>query len=186
MKKNLKYCVIGSGSWATAIIKILSENLREINWYVRNKNNIDYPRDLKEVRVSKPYNMDLEDIFTTTIKGARGGTTKQPMLALPEMAKAITDSTVLMDIFLKVPFFKSALAVKTAVQMNKTVLSVMTQMRNITTAAAFALSNGHMGVGASVADNFEMMLKEMLGKTKNPEEYRKIIQEISCPILEFY
>ena len=69
------------------------------------------------------------------------------------------------------------LAVKTAVQMNKTVLSVMTQMRNISTAAAFALSNGHMGVGASVANNFEMMLKEMLGKTKNPEQYRKIIQE---------
>ena len=42
MKKNLKYCVIGSGSWATAIIKILSENLKEINWYVRNKDNVEY------------------------------------------------------------------------------------------------------------------------------------------------
>ncbi|MBT6636183.1 MAG: NAD(P)-binding domain-containing protein, partial [Flavobacteriaceae bacterium] len=41
-KKNLKYGVIGSGSWATAIIKILSENLQEINWYIRNKNNVDY------------------------------------------------------------------------------------------------------------------------------------------------
>ncbi|MBT7076178.1 MAG: NAD(P)-binding domain-containing protein [Pelagibacterales bacterium] len=42
MRKNLKYCVIGSGSWATAIIKILSENLKEINWYVRNKDNVEY------------------------------------------------------------------------------------------------------------------------------------------------
>ena len=41
-KKKFKYGVIGSGSWATAIIKILSENLQEINWYVRNKNNLDY------------------------------------------------------------------------------------------------------------------------------------------------
>jgi len=133
------------------------------------KNGIQSGRGVVPVRLKTNYNVDMEGIF----KNSDGS----EMLALPEMAKAITDSSVLMDIFLKVPFFKSALAVKTAVQMNKTVLSVMTQMRNISTAAAFAMSNGHMGVGASVADNFEMMLKEMLGKTKNPDQYRKIIEE---------
>jgi len=40
MRKNLKYCVIGSGSWATAIIKILSENLKEINWYGYSKERL--------------------------------------------------------------------------------------------------------------------------------------------------
>ena len=93
------------------------------------------------------------------------------------MAKAITDTNVLMDVFLKIPFFKSALAVKATVQMNKTVLSVMTQMRNITTAAAFALSNGHMGTGASVADNFEMLFKEMLGQTTDPKALRELLEE---------
>ena len=50
-KKNLKYGIIGSGSWATAIIKILSENLQEINWYIRNKNNVDYIVNLRLTKI---------------------------------------------------------------------------------------------------------------------------------------
>ena len=37
MKENkLKISVIGGGSWATAIVKMLSENLDEIGWYMRS------------------------------------------------------------------------------------------------------------------------------------------------------
>ena len=95
----------------------------------RQANNIQYPRPLKEISISKPYNMDIEDIFTTGT-----GKTKERMLALPEMAKAIQDNTVMMDTLLKLPFMKSLLAIKAGTQINKTVLSLMTQMRNITTA----------------------------------------------------
>jgi len=42
MKSNLKYAVIGSGSWATAIIKILSDNNDKVGWYIRNEENIEY------------------------------------------------------------------------------------------------------------------------------------------------
>ncbi|WP_228852746.1 NAD(P)H-dependent glycerol-3-phosphate dehydrogenase [Aegicerativicinus sediminis] len=36
MEKALKFAVFGSGSWATAIVKMLSENLDEIGWYMRS------------------------------------------------------------------------------------------------------------------------------------------------------
>ena len=42
MKSNSKYAVIGSGSWATAIVKILSDNLKSVTWYIRNEDNLDY------------------------------------------------------------------------------------------------------------------------------------------------
>ncbi|WP_159021971.1 NAD(P)H-dependent glycerol-3-phosphate dehydrogenase [Formosa sp. L2A11] len=36
MSKELKYAVFGAGSWATAIVKMLCENLDEVGWYMRS------------------------------------------------------------------------------------------------------------------------------------------------------
>jgi glycerol-3-phosphate dehydrogenase (NAD(P)+) len=36
MGKPIKYAVFGSGSWATAIVKMLCENLDEVGWYMRS------------------------------------------------------------------------------------------------------------------------------------------------------
>ena len=36
MSTTTKYAVFGAGSWATAIVKMLSENLDEIGWYMRS------------------------------------------------------------------------------------------------------------------------------------------------------
>ena len=36
MDKTTKYAVFGSGSWATAIVKMLCENLDEVGWYMRS------------------------------------------------------------------------------------------------------------------------------------------------------
>ena len=36
MDNQLKYAVFGAGSWATAIVKMLCENLPEVGWYMRS------------------------------------------------------------------------------------------------------------------------------------------------------
>ena len=42
MDKKQKIAVFGGGSWATAIVKMLSENVNQIGWYMRNSDAIEY------------------------------------------------------------------------------------------------------------------------------------------------
>ncbi len=42
MEKNLRFGVIGGGSWGTAIVKMLSENLEQVAWYMRSESAIGH------------------------------------------------------------------------------------------------------------------------------------------------
>ncbi len=74
MKKDTKVAVLGGGSWATAIIKMLSENLETIGWYMRSiyaiehiKRNNHNPNYLSSAELH-PKQLDLSNDINEIIE----------------------------------------------------------------------------------------------------------------------
>ena len=86
MSKPLKFAVFGAGSWATAIVKMLCENLDEVGWYMRSvytkehlikeQHNPNYLSSvefhLKQLKISNDINeiADYADVLIFVIPSA--------------------------------------------------------------------------------------------------------------------
>lgn len=69
INKQARCTVIGYGSWATALVKILLENETSVGWYIRNSEVMDYvrkhktnPRYLRDVHFYTPHLKMTDDI----------------------------------------------------------------------------------------------------------------------------
>src|SRR5256885_16401532 len=57
MKSHPQITVVGSGSWATALIKILSNNVERIHWWVRSSETAEF---IRKYRHNPNYLSDVE------------------------------------------------------------------------------------------------------------------------------
>ena len=74
MSEHKKIAVFGGGSWATAIVKMLTENLDTVGWYMRNEQSIEHikkndhnPKYLRSAEL-KASQLDLSSNINQTIK----------------------------------------------------------------------------------------------------------------------
>ena len=106
---------------------------------------------------------ELKQISLKGIGHSKTGDSLDGMWTVPAMKESIeTMGGVLWtDKFLKVPIVKTYLAAKSLSQVEKTVLSPTTQIRNVTSAATFALAAGHVGNGASFKQALDFIIKDV-------------------------
>ena len=161
--------------------KALVRNGLKNNWIFRDEKDFirrgfqkEVAPSLVPITVSKNrMNVDLTDVYSYKIGKARA-----PYYTTKEIAQAINGDNLVTDFLLKMPIYKMYLAAKTTSQLSKTVLSLMTQMRNVETAAFFSFINGHMGRNASVIDSMKIAFQDVIGKGNvKPEVMKKKLEE---------
>ncbi len=67
MSKFPSVVVVGGGSWASAIVKMLSENLDEVNWWMRNEESANHLRKYKHnPKYLQSVEYDMNKVNVTT------------------------------------------------------------------------------------------------------------------------
>ena len=127
---------------------VRADSAAEASRIFRTKTGIRTP--LVEIKASKGVNKFMAD----KILGK---------YTTPDIARALQGETLWSDFLLQSSVYKSFLAFKGASQLSKTVLSPTTQIRNVESAAMFAMANGHFGRGASLSDAMGIVFRDIFG-----------------------
>lgn len=118
-----KVAIIGSGSWATALAKLLLNNIPEINWYIRSDETIEY---FRKYHHNPKYISDIE--FDTS-----------HIHFFSDINEAVDDSDVII-FAVPAPFLKDALAGFTGTLENRMIVSAIkgiVPIENLTVAEYF-------------------------------------------------
>ena len=83
------------------------------------------------------------------------------LYADPEYAQMFQGVGGVLDNLLLLPIYREAMQGKVAIQIGKTLYSPQTQVRNVSSAAFFALMNGHIGGNASVTNAIKIVLDDI-------------------------
>lgn len=92
--------VIGGGSWATALVKILSENKNSIAWWLRNENDVRHLQDYRHnPRYLSGVTFDLDYVRPTTDLVASIRAARWVIIAVPAAFVASALAALPADLF---------------------------------------------------------------------------------------
>lgn len=121
-------------------------------------------RTADELAETKNISTALEQIKIPSRAGLQVADELNGLYTTPAIKQAIEVGGLATDAFIKSPILRGLMQFKGAAQVSKTVLSPTTQIRNVTSAAMFALANGHFGKGASLNDSIKYVVKDLFIK----------------------
>jgi hypothetical protein len=92
------------------------------------------------------------------------------LYATPELTQIFRQTRKGLDTWIQNSVYRNILQLKVAAQYGKTVLSPVTQVRNVSSASLFPLANGHIGGRASVSESLKMVIDDIFGAGKVIDE----------------
>jgi len=110
----------------------------------RNAGKLDYAQINKMPRLGPHMKSNLTKLY-----------------ADPDFVQAIQGVGGILDNLINIPIYREIMQGKVLVQVGKTLYSPQTQVRNVSSAAFFALMNGHIGGMASVTNAMKIVLDDI-------------------------
>ena len=110
--------------------------------------------------------LDAQKITTIPRLGNVLNSDLTKLYAAPDFVQMFKGTGGTLDNLIAIPAYRLIMQGKVGIQIGKTLYSPQTQVRNVSSAALFALANGHIGGKASVANAMKMVFDDIFGAGK--------------------